>query len=94
MASHKAMLATIYSASAELSATNFCFLLHQEVVEILYSWCSIGCALALKACGGVRTHLISKTQKVFCEILVGVQVIQIISYFNVFISLKLGKLNN
>ena len=32
MALHVAMLATIYSGSAELSATNFCFLLHQDII--------------------------------------------------------------
>ena len=62
-------------------------------VEILYSWYSIRCALALKFCAGARTHLISKTQKVFCEISVGVQVIQIINYLMDFLG-NLGKLNN
>ena len=61
-------------------------------VEILYSWCSIGCALAVKFCGGARTHLNSKTQKVFCEISAGVQVIQIINYFNGFLKSKLRKI--
>ena len=60
-------------------------------VEILYSWCSIECALALKFCRGARTHLISKTQIVFCEISVGVQVIQKINYFNGFPKSKLRK---
>ena len=32
MASHKVVLAAIYSASVVLSATYFCFLLHQEVI--------------------------------------------------------------
>ena len=32
MASREAVLATVYYASAELSATDFCFLLHQEVI--------------------------------------------------------------
>ena len=61
-------------------------------VEILCSWGSIGCALALKVCGGAKTHLISKTQKVFGEISVCVQVIQIINYFNVFPKSKLRKI--
>ena len=61
-------------------------------VEILYSWGSIGCALALKFCGGAKTHLNSKTWKVFCEILIGVQVIQIINYFNGFPKSKLRKI--
>ena len=32
MASHEAMLASIYFVSVELSATDFRFLLHQEVI--------------------------------------------------------------
>ena len=32
MTSHEVVLAAIYLASAELSATDFCFLLHQEVI--------------------------------------------------------------
>ena len=32
MTSHEAVLAAIYSASDELRATNFCFLLHEEVI--------------------------------------------------------------
>ena len=61
-------------------------------VEILCSWGSIGFALALKFCGGAKTHLNSKTQKVFGEISAGVQVIQIINYFNVFPKSKLRKI--
>ena len=61
-------------------------------IEILCSWCSIESALALKLCGGAKTPLNSKTQKVFCEISVGVQVIQIINYFNVFPKSKLRKI--
>ena len=51
--------------------------------EILCSWGSIGCALALKLCGGAKKHINSKTQKAFGEISASVQVIQIINYFNV-----------
>ena len=43
---------------------------------------SIKCALALKLCGGARTHEISKTQKAFGEISSSVEVIQIIIIFN------------
>ena len=61
-------------------------------VDILCSWGSIGCALALKFCGGSKTDLNFKTQKVFGEISVGVQVIQIINYFNGFPKSTLRKI--
>ena len=61
-------------------------------VDILCSWGSIECALALKFCEGAKTHLNSKTQKVFGEISIGVQVIQIINYFNAFPKSKLRKI--
>ena len=64
----------------------------RESVEILYSWCSTRHALALKLCGRAKTHLNCKTQKVFSEISVGVQVIQIINYFNGFPKSKLRKI--
>ena len=60
--------------------------------EILCSLGSIRCALALKFCEGAKTHLTSKTQKAFREISSGVQVIQIINYFNVFPKSKLRKI--
>ena len=62
------------------------------IVDILYIWCSIRCALDRKFCGGAKTHLNSKTQKVFGEISAGVQVIQIINYFNGFPKSKLRKI--
>ena len=53
---------------------------------------SIGCALALKFCSGAKTREISKTQKTFGEISFGVEVIQIISFFNEELKSKLRKL--
>ena len=61
-------------------------------VDILCSWGSIGCALALKLCGGAKNHIHSKTQKVFGEISSCVKVIQIINYFNVFPKSKLREI--
>ena len=55
---------------------------------------SIGCALAPKLCGRVRTHEISKTQKSFGEIPLDVKIIQKINYFNGDPKSNLGKLNN
>ena len=55
---------------------------------------SIECALALKICGGSRTHEISKTQKSFGEIPPGVKVVQIIKFFNGDPKSNLGKLKN
>ena len=52
-------------------------LLRGFYVEILGS---IGCILALKFCGGARTHEISKTQKSFGEIPPRVKFIQLINY--------------
>ena len=48
---------------------------------MLRFWGSIGCALALKFCGGAKTHEISKTEKSFGEISFGVEVI-LIFFFN------------
>ena len=62
------------------------------VVEILGSWGSIGCDLALKLCGGAKKHITSKTQKAFGEISSGVEVIQIINYFNVIPKSKLREI--
>ena len=58
-------------------------------VEILGS---IKCALALKFCGGAKTHKTSKTLKAFGEISSGVEVIQIINFFNESPKSKLRKL--
>ena len=63
----------------------------QGSVEILGS---IGCALALKLCGGARTHEISKTQKAFGEIPCGEKFIQNIKFFNEDPKSNLGKLKN
>ena len=43
---------------------------------------SIECVVALKLCGGAKTLEISKTQKEFGRISSGVEVIQIIKFFN------------
>ena len=61
------------------------------IIEILGS---IRCALALKLCGGARTHEISKAHKSFGEIPPGVKVIQIIEFFNGDPKSNLGKLKN
>ena len=49
---------------------------------MLRFWGSIGCALALKFCGGDKTHEISKNQRGFGEVSSGVEVIQIFLFFN------------
>ena len=63
-------------------------------LSLLRFWHSIGCALALKLCGGAGTHEISKTQKEFGEIPSGVKVFQIIKFFNWGPKSNLGKLKN
>ena len=55
---------------------------------------SIRCALAPKLCGGARTHEISKTQKSFGEIPLGIKFIQIINFFNGDPKSNLEKLKN
>ena len=49
---------------------------------VLLNLSSIGCALALKFCGGDRTHEISKTRKSFGEIPPRLYFIKIINIFN------------
>ena len=55
---------------------------------------SFMCDVASKHCGGAGTHEISKTQKAFGEIPVGVKVNQIIKFFNEDPKSNLGKLKN
>jgi len=59
---------------------------------ILLSLSSIGCALALKFCGGDRTHEISKAQKSFGEIPPGLYFIKIKNIFNGVPKSKLRKI--
>ena len=61
-------------------------------VEILCIWGSISGALAPKFCGGIRVHLIYKTQKGIWEISSGLGDNKLINYFNVFPKLKLREL--
>ena len=55
-------------------------------------WGSIRCALDLKLFGGAKKHITSKTQIAFGEISSGVEVIQIINFFNEDPDSKLRKL--